>query len=563
MITYVSRVSTNAKQGLDIKLGAKTLLVGKNGSGKSTVIQAIELACTGGVSDIEGRDRVKQKGALLRLFSDADSAPYVSLVLSNGQPIDWSPDSGDSSVVHFDYAEIKEVMRGDTKAIKAWVSQIELGALTESELLSVLVPEQRKEVQALIRRDRLDADFSVVAAAAKKESTALKRKATTEEKTIEPIAASVAHPASLILREKVKADIAELKQQVENRERDTISAQLAQALMTVETQTRLFDKHKAIVDELSDKLANLDKVIPGALEEYFNGGKERVLQSASVMTLQNLLYVYIENFSTDSCQLCGNENPDFLSVAGTLSTQLNKISVLTDIHAKCEKLIQAQHDLAAAEKELNDAQLNKKNLEVRLSALPHVDYSANLTKIQEKTEWLTKQNSNDKIYQQVMATKANIVATRAKAQILSDAASELDSSGTTHLTRNLTKFLARLSELCLGEEITVDLDTGRFGFVRNGVAHTALCGGEWSALLIALATIQVERAQQQGQNHSTLHLVAPDDRGWDVDTLAQVMQRTKDAPVQIVLMTTNPFESVAEVEGWTIVHLQQLESTAT
>jgi DNA repair exonuclease SbcCD ATPase subunit len=554
-ITYVSRVQTNAKQGLDIKLGPKTLLVGKNGSGKSTVIQAIELACTGGVSDIEGRDHVKQKGALLRLFGDQSTKPYVSLVLSNGQPIDWSPDSGDSSVVHFDYAEIKDLMRGDTKTIKAWVSQVALGALTEAELLSVLVPEQRKEVQALIRRDRLDADFSVVAAAAKKESTALKRKATTEEKTIEPIAASVVHPATLILREKVKAEIAELKQQVENRERDTLAAQLAQALMTVETQTRLFDKHKGIADELSEKLTNLDKVIPGSLEQYFNGGKEQVLQSASIMKLQNLLYVYIENFSTESCQLCGNENPDFMSVAGTLSTQINQISVLADVHVRCEKLIQAHNDLAAVAKELDSAKLNKKTLEDRLTALPQVDYSANLTKIQEKTEWLTKQNSNDKIYQQVMATKANIVATRAKAQILSDAASELDSAGTTHLTRNLSKFLARLSELCAGEDVTVDLDTGRFGFVRDGVVHTALCGGEWSTLLMALATIQVERAQRQGQNHSTLHLVAPDDRGWDVDTLAQVMASTKDVPVQIVLMTTNPAASVRPVDGWTIVYL--------
>ena len=374
MITYVSRVSTNAKQGLDIKLGAKTLLVGKNGSGKSTVIQAIELACTGGVSDIEGRDRVKQKGALLRLFSDADSAPYVSLVLSNGQPIDWSPDGGDSSVVHFDYAEIKDVMRGDTKAIKAWVSQIALGSLTESELLSVLVPEQRKEIQTLIRRDRLDVDFSVVAAAAKRESTALKRKATAEEKTIEPIAATVTHPATLILREKVKAEILDLKQQIENRERDIVAAQLAQAMMTVEAQMRLADKHNAIINESSDKLKKLLQVKPYILDQYFDGGRDQILQSSSTVTLHDMLYTYIDNFSTESCQLCGNQNPDFLSAADYISKRLVSISNVTSVHKIYENIIKAQDDLAAVNHELNIAQIEKKKLEDKLNTLPQVDY---------------------------------------------------------------------------------------------------------------------------------------------------------------------------------------------
>ena len=65
---YVCRVRSSVKKGCDVDLGPRTVIVGPNGSGKSTIVQSIELAAGGFVSDMEGREIVRQVGALKRLF---------------------------------------------------------------------------------------------------------------------------------------------------------------------------------------------------------------------------------------------------------------------------------------------------------------------------------------------------------------------------------------------------------------------------------------------------------------------------------------------------------------
>ena len=63
----IRTIKTNIKSGSDelIVVGPKTLLHGPNESGKSTVVEAIQLALTGGVYGVLFKDKIVKSGAQL------------------------------------------------------------------------------------------------------------------------------------------------------------------------------------------------------------------------------------------------------------------------------------------------------------------------------------------------------------------------------------------------------------------------------------------------------------------------------------------------------------------
>ena len=105
---YIKHVTSNIKKGVDVSLGERSLIYGPNGSGKSSVVQAIELATSGSVNDTEGRNSVKLKGAIARLFPQ-DEEPYVKLTLSDGQEINWSLNQDNSGIATLQIKVIKEI----------------------------------------------------------------------------------------------------------------------------------------------------------------------------------------------------------------------------------------------------------------------------------------------------------------------------------------------------------------------------------------------------------------------------------------------------------------------
>ena len=538
---YITRVASNIKQGVDVFLGPRTLLCGANGSGKSSVIQAIEVACANGGSDIEGREFVRQKAALLRMFNPEREKPYVQLTLSNGQCINWTPDHADSSVVNLDFFDVKEIMRGDAKAIKAWISDLALGKMEQETILAPLMGDQRDCVSALMKRERLPCDFAAVAAAAKKEVTSLRRRATTEENTIDAIAQRGEHPASQELREKVKRELSTLKASLESRKDTELERALMQAHAKLTTETDAFEAARSSLAGVNAKLEALHDKHPHITELYAKEGEKLLSEGEAVLTLQEIFNAYVNNCDLDRCQLCHNDKPDFAAAAASFQTRASALLPLQE-YAKLattkQQFWQICNDLAQKSVQTQE---NIASLEQKLKAQPVLDVAATIAKIQEKTAWLTKQTANDANYQQIQTVRATVHAARTTADILARAAETLDREGMAFVANNLNSFRASLQKYCPNEEIGVDLDVGRIGFVRNGHLHTALSGGEWSILLIALCCLRAERAKD---NNSTLHVVAPDDRGWDVNTLRRVQVALRQAPCQILLMTTMPEEAL-------------------
>jgi len=92
----------------------------------------------------------------------------------------------------------------------------------------------------------------------------------------------------------------------------------------------------------------------------------------------------------------------------------------------------------------------------------------------------------------------------------------------------------------------VDLDAGRVGLKRGDVAHTSLSGAELSRVLLAVLSAE----ESEG---STPSILEPEDRGWDPDTLSDVMTALTDSPDQVILMST--VLPARSPEGWRVIEV--------
>ena len=82
---YPVRVRSNVKGGVDVQLGQRTVVYGPNGAGKTAVVQSIELATRGWVTDMEVREQVK--------LAEACAQPGHAVRLSRPGPLgnSWGP----------------------------------------------------------------------------------------------------------------------------------------------------------------------------------------------------------------------------------------------------------------------------------------------------------------------------------------------------------------------------------------------------------------------------------------------------------------------------------------
>jgi hypothetical protein len=88
----------------------------------------------------------------------------------------------------------------------------------------------------------------------------------------------------------------------------------------------------------------------------------------------------------------------------------------------------------------------------------------------------------------------------------------------------------------------------RMGFRRDGQLHTALSGAEWARLTLALgcATFKADE--------STLAIFTPEERAFDGETLAQVMNALSLAPGQVILQSPNKPTKTYDA-AWRVIDL--------
>jgi energy-coupling factor transporter ATP-binding protein EcfA2 len=507
--TYVKRVSSTIKQGVDLELTPKTLLYGPNGAGKSTVIQSIELATTGTVSDMEGRERVSQPHALARLFSDHEKM-LAECWLSDGTLFSWSTRPGlkEGSYrtpvhvcprkVSWPVQEIEAILRGDTRTVASWLEQhVTRGQDGREELLASIPPEVRSEVRSLMKRsERLD--FIALAKEARREARELRTRATRQLQLIEQMTQGLAAP--MLDTERVALE--------------TRLASLPSSGMTQSEYDALRVEIEHLRREVKARAGNLPSVgVLSAIEKLKKTGE--------------FIRFHRENISGTDCWVCGNET-------GVAFTQQEQQVEAT--RAELERRFKVSLEVARAEQELM----------VKEEAL----HGAAVIDPRERDEIVARLSADTesrRVWANEAAQRMGAAQMRARADHLTTAAKMLEEAGQARLERLKADFECEVSTFLFDTDtFRVDLDNARVGLQRGSELHSALCGGEETRVLLALAARQV--------NDSTPSVLAPRDRAWDQDTLCRVMTALQQAPGQVILMSTLPRPE--PVPGWLLVDVR-------
>jgi hypothetical protein len=522
---YAKKVKSPLKGGVDVELGPKTVLFGKNGAGKTAILQALKLGTRGYVDDQEGKAGVSATASIARLFPP-DTDLTVSVEMSDGTEFSWDAKPRGKGFtkpkatskerpykVEFPFHTVKALLSGDDKKIRAWLEHRTGNSLSTADLLKMLPPTQQDAAKAALKR--FDERSPVeLATALKAEARNLRAAATRTEKTIDGLVVGIPLPLSG----------AEVREKEERR--DSLWSQAhAPGLMSPENHTAL----RGTIGELAEALEAVKAQI-NELPEPQEGEEEthRVAAQGHALAKEHLSYL-----GRDICYVCLRKDAD---VQGAFDRWAEVLSGLQA--AGSRKRLQDQYDRGLAE---------VTRLAAQYKAATVVDSAPVMEEHSALVAQLTTHKANKRIWQQAEGLRKEVASSRATADTCTSLARTWEKEGKELLLQRKKTFEDSVSKwLPEGEVFVVDLDAGRVGLKRGDVAHTSLSGAELSRVLLAVLSAE----ESEG---STPSILEPEDRGWDPDTLSDVMTALTDSPDQVILMST--VLPARSPEGWRVIEV--------
>lgn len=146
---HVTEVESNLKSGVKATLGPKTLIVGPNASGKSALINAVELATSGAASDVAGRVTVASD-ALLRTLVPAGQSGRAHAALDDGTTAEWIIGEGRAArtgaAAHFPLRDIYENLLGTPATAQKWL--LRLSGINDLPTVVESLARQTREARA-------------------------------------------------------------------------------------------------------------------------------------------------------------------------------------------------------------------------------------------------------------------------------------------------------------------------------------------------------------------------------------------------------------------------------
>lgn len=529
---YVKTVDANVKGDIHVELGPRTLLLGRSASGKTAILNAIELALTGRASDVAGKADVARPSDLCGLAPNG--ALRAQVVCDNGavyryelepgrKPVHMTPPDGPNAQL-----PLRVFREESTSAdkLRRFILQVCGPRFTEEDLLTRLDPAVHDAFRAVADPELLASDPVAALVAARDASNrdrldtqaALRTCRDLLDRTPEAMEGPPTDDELVQAEEAYQAARVEAyRDHLRRQARAALQAKRAAERRVAALQTRLDDGH----------------VTPAADIER----KAELVAAATALVRAH------RDRNATRCVCCGQGAVDWTAreaLLGSAAEQLRDVLHAVEQRRQlAEKLRAAQADVLAAQRALDD-------LRARAQEPPPMTYySAECEQARDRLEALRTRRAQ---WNQVREAREQIADLEERVHGAKRLVKACDEAIARVFSHAVKDFCASV-QMYLPETDTfaVDAETGRFGLQRNGMLHWALSGAEWARVTAAIAA--VVSAHTDG-----LSVVIPEERAYDRETLSIVMRALSGAPCQVILTSTVKPKGRAPA-GWTVVEV--------
>jgi hypothetical protein len=199
-MTHMVKVSSNLKNGVSTLLSPKTIIVGANRSGKTSILQAIELALSNTVSDLEGRDTVKAVPSIHRVFPHGETRFFSAVEMSDGTVFEWAHNLTSTKSkkpqittapyeVSFLTRELSAALLGNGATIRKFLFKHVCSTSVWEKVYNALGEDEKVRLKTVFAGMSMDNDPELVASACSSHALKLKKQADVLLKQIEAVTA--------------------------------------------------------------------------------------------------------------------------------------------------------------------------------------------------------------------------------------------------------------------------------------------------------------------------------------------------------------------------------------
>ena len=523
--TYISHISSTVKGGTDEKLERLNLIVGQNGAGKSTIINTIELACGGFVSDLMGRSLVKKTGDLIVLaqdkkkltatatFSDKKSASYTVRATPKGA---GKAKHNTPFKVRFPFQEVTDNLTGSSAKAREWLMshlQFQPSLDWSDDLRDALsntgmplglafskVIETQKTIIKNAKAEIKGAEKAKELFGSDLQSDLWSTKPTQEEIDM------LRTQSSAMMAEIIRSSSSRITETDVERARNTAIAAVEEA-QKVEEALATFEGEPVDLSQT-----------------------ERLLE---LLRSARLIQDYHIETGTSACLACGQhttESESWLSVRNFIQNTEEGLTSSTVLQREHHNLVHRMNALANSIPELMEKYHSLKREFEQSSPKDTTTLSLEYQQFNAKAEqgsrilhnWSKVSEMNTKVQDQ----EAVVERAESLLQEGQDASLVAIQNASLEFENSVNKFLQEdyIFKLFLTET------TCRIGLHKWGELRFALSGAEWVQIVLAIAAATASEDE--------LSIYIPEERAYDPETLSAMMKALEDVDGQVLLTST-------------------------
>lgn len=541
-MVFVKEVNTNLKKKQSVKLGQKTLIVGKNGSGKSSLLNSLELCFGGYVADYRGKV-VKSQGDLIRLAngdelkvqckcSDGSTSSVVVKKTKSGTVS--KPKKYGKTQINLPMQEVTTILEGSARVFKTWL----LGKISSSvdmERVEEICKKHKIDMNS-IEVDRLIETIEAQVDGAKTRVNSIADFIRTREKTITEFSKTIDPNVDLAAAQQYDQLVSLLVELRSKRER------LTQCLEYEQSTQKIISSRQETINSFQGRLDTINQ------NSHLLANEQEVAAYNIRKDLIAMLELH-HSLNATGCMVCDGNltqvEERISKLQGSNTETENKIEILK---VKAQLTSQLNHVIAQQEKD----QCNLAGVQSEIDKLKK-DFdqygSFDLSDLEEKKNLLKEKKDSAQLYhlrlKEVERIKAEHLIKKNELKeaknlqnALLEIQTELVEGAKSTFTSKLNEYLSFQVDLIITGK---NIDLGK---VVGEDIHYGLSGAEYLELKFALSQFIAE-----GNT-----LILSEDKAIDSERLQTIMAGFSTFSGQVVLTSTHKPPKIPD--SWILIELE-------